>query len=119
MLKTSELQPVYIIKPKIHLKSCINVVYWIKTYKSISNIRKVEAYAKLAGPAIEAHGSIYLARRIAVATYEQGMKERAVLSVFPIVGDAIAAHESENYAAALTTVRDGAVREIYITEGTA
>ena len=47
------------------------------------------------------------------------MKERTILAVFPSVGDAIAAHESEDYAAALTTVRDGAVREIYITEGTA
>ena len=93
--------------------------YWIKTYKSISNIRKVEAYAKLAGPAIEAHSGIYLACRIAVSTYGQGMKERAILAVFPSVGDAIAAHESEDYAAALTTVRDGAVREICITEGTA
>ena len=27
--------------------------YWIKTDKSISDINKVEAYAKLAGPAIE------------------------------------------------------------------
>ena len=95
----------------------MSIFYWIKTYKSISNIRKVEAYAKLAGPAIEAHGSIYLARRIAVATYEQGMKERAVLSVFPIVGDAIAAHESEDYAATLTALGDGVVREIHIVEG--
>jgi uncharacterized protein (DUF1330 family) len=119
VLKTSELQPVCIIRPKIYLKSCVAKGYWIKTYKSISNIRKVEAYAKLAGPTIEAHGGMYLARRVAVATYGQGMKERKILSVFPSVGDAIAAHESEDYAAALTTVSDGAVREICIVEGTA
>ena len=55
---------------------------------------------------------------IAVATYEAGMKERTVLSVFPSVDDAIAAHESEDYAAALTALGDGAVREIRIVEGT-
>ena len=41
--------------------------YWITTYKSISDMSKVEAYARLAGPAIEAHGGIYLARGLAVA----------------------------------------------------
>ena len=46
------------------------------------------------------------------------MKERTVLSVFPSVDDAIAAHESEDYAAALTALGDGAVREIRIVEGT-
>ena len=118
MLKTSELQPVCIIRSKIYLKSCVAKGYWIKTYKSISNIRKVEAYAKLAGPAIEARGGVYLARSIAVATYEAGIKERTVLSVFPSVDDAIAAHESEDYAAVLTALGDGAVREIRIVEGT-
>ncbi|MGB1758876.1 MAG: DUF1330 domain-containing protein, partial [Candidatus Puniceispirillaceae bacterium] len=52
--------------------------YWITTYKSISDMSKVEAYAKLAGPAIEAQGGVYLARGIAVATYEAGIKERTV-----------------------------------------
>ena len=56
--------------------------YWITTYKSISDINKVEAYAKLAGPAIEARGGVYLARSIAVATYEQGMEELKFLSFF-------------------------------------
>ena len=93
--------------------------YWITTYKSISDMSKVEAYAKLAGPVIEALGGVYLARSIAVATYEAGIKERTVLSVFPSVDDAIAAHESEDYAAALTTGGDGAVRQICIVEGTA
>ena len=78
--------------------------YWITTYKSISNINKVEAYARLAGPAIEARDSVYVERSIAVATYEAGMKERTVLSVFPSVDDAIAAHGSEDYAATLTAL---------------
>ena len=71
--------------------------YWITTYKSISDMSKVEAYAKLAGPAIEAQGGVYLARGIAVATYEAGIKERTVLSVFPSVDAAIAAHDSPGW----------------------
>ena len=93
--------------------------YWITIYKSISDMSKVEAYAKLAGPAIEAHSGMYLARGIAVATFEAGIKERTVLSVFPSVDTAIAAHDSDGYALALTALGDGAVREIRIVEGTA
>ena len=93
--------------------------YWITTYKSISDMSKVEAYAKLAGPAIKAHGGVYLARGIAVASYEAGIKERTVLSVFPSVDDAIAAHDSEDYTAVLAALGDRAVREIRILDGTA
>ena len=93
--------------------------YWITTYKSISDMSKVEAYAKLAGPVIEAHGGIYLARGIAVITYEAGIKERTVLSAFPSVDAAIAAHDSDDYAAAMAALGDGAVREIRIVEGAA
>ena len=93
--------------------------YRITTHKSISDIEKVEAYAKLSGSAIQACGGVYLASSIAVATYEPGIKERTILSVFPSVEDAIAARETEDYTAALTALGDGAVREILIVEGTA
>ena len=56
--------------------------YCVKTYNSISGDSKVEIYAKLTGPAIEAHGGVYLARSIAVATYEQGVKKLKFLSFF-------------------------------------
>ena len=56
--------------------------YCVKTDNSISDNSKVEIYAKLTGPAIEAHGGVYLARSIAVATYEQGMKKLKFLSFF-------------------------------------
>ena len=92
--------------------------YWITTYKSISDMNKVEAYAKLAGRAIEGQGGVYLARGVAVATYEAGIKERTVLSVFPSVSAAISAYDSPGYAAALAALGDGAVREIRIVEGT-
>ena len=66
-----------------------------------------------------AHGGKYLARGIAVAIYEAGIKERTVLSVFSSVDAAIAAHDSDCYVAALAALGYGAVREIQIVEGTA
>ena len=109
--------PVCLIKQKWIWRGFMAKGYWITTYKSISDMSKVEAYAKLAGPAIEAQGGVYLARGVAVATYEAGIKERTVLSVFPSVDAAIAAHDSPSYAAALAALGDGAVREIRIVEG--
>ena len=91
--------------------------YWITTYHSISDINKVEAYAKLAGPAVEADGGQYLARGIAQAVYEAGIAERTVLAVFPSLDSAIEAHDSHGYRAALEALGDGAVREIRIIEG--
>ncbi len=91
--------------------------YWITTYHGISDISKVEAYAELAGPAVEACGGRYLARGVAQAVYEAGIAERTVLSVFPSLDAAIKAHDSQGYSAALEALGDGAVREIRIIEG--
>ena len=52
-------------------------------------------------------------------TYEAGVNERTVVIEFDSVDAAIAAHDSLDYAAALTALGDGAVREIRIVEGTA
>ena len=41
--------------------------YCVETYNSISDNSEFEIYAKLTGPAIEAHGGVYLARGIAIA----------------------------------------------------
>jgi len=91
--------------------------YWITTYISISDITKVEAYAKLAGPAVESFGGRYLARGTADAVYEAGIKERTVMSVFPNLDAAISAYNSPGYGKALDALGDGAVREIRIIEG--
>ena len=51
--------------------------YWISFYREIIDANKFSAYAKLAGPAIEAGGGRFLARAVAAQTYEAGLKERA------------------------------------------
>ena len=91
--------------------------YWVTSYRSISNPEALAAYAKLAPPAIAPFGGRYLARGTAAMAYEAGLKERIVISEFPSVADAIAAHDSEAYQAALAALGNGAVREIRIVEG--
>ena len=90
--------------------------YWITSYLEIYDMRKVEAYAKLAGPAVGSFGGQYLARGTATAVYEAGLKERTVLSVFPSLDAAVSAYNSPAYGEALAALGDGAKREIRIIE---
>ena len=73
--------------------------YWVATYRSISNPDAMPAYAKLAGPAIQAGGGKFLIRGMPSHTYEAGMSERTVVIEFPSVAAAIAAHDSPGYQA--------------------
>src|SRR5262252_7782049 len=91
--------------------------YWVTAYRSISDPEKLAAYAKLAPGAIAPFGGRYLARATATAAYEAGQKERIVISEFPSVEKAIAAHDSPAYQEALRALGDGAVRDLRIVEG--
>ena len=91
--------------------------YWVSAYRSVSNPEKLAAYAKLAGPAITAGGGRFLARGEPAKVYEHGLMQRTVLIEFDSVAQAIAAHDSPGYQAALAALGDGAVREIRIVEG--
>lgn len=90
--------------------------YWITCYRSISDPAKLAAYAKLAPPAIAPFGGRYLARGVAAAAYEAGQKERVVISEFPSVAQAIAAHDGPGYQEALKALGDGAARDVRIVE---
>ncbi len=91
--------------------------YWISAYRAVKNPDKLAAYAKLAGPAITAAGGRFLARGEPAKVYELGMKQRTVLIEFDSVAQAVAAHDSADYQAALAALDDGADREIRIVEG--
>ena len=56
-------------------------------------------------------------RDTAAAAYEAGQKERIVISEFPSVAQAIAAHDGPAYQEALKALGDGAVRDLRIVEG--
>ena len=91
--------------------------YWITCYRKVTDPVKMAAYAVLAGPAIEAGGGRFLARATAAQVYEDGLTERTVLIEFPSVEQAIAAHDSPAYQAALAALSGGAERDLRIVPG--
>ena len=91
--------------------------YWIGAYRAVNNPEKLAAYAALAGPAITAGGGRFLARGVPAKVYENGLQQRSVLIEFDSVEQAIAAHDSPAYQAALAALGDGADRDIRIVEG--
>ena len=91
--------------------------YWISAYRAVKNPDKLAAYATLAGPALVAGGGRFLARGEPAQVYELGMKQRTVLVEFDSLAQAVAAHDSPAYQAALAALDDGADREIRIIEG--
>jgi len=94
--------------------------YWIAFYRSIKNPDALAAYAKLAGPAIQAGGGRFLVRGVPAKTYEAGLDQRVVVIEFDSVAQATAAHDSPAYQAALKALGDGAVeRDMRIAEGVA
>src|SRR5665213_954888 len=90
--------------------------YWITFYREIKDPEKLAAYAKLAPGATTAFGAKYLCRGPAQAAYEHGQKERVVITEFPSLEKAIAAHDSPAYQAALKALGDGAVRDVRMIE---
>ena len=91
--------------------------YWISIYRSVSDPAALAAYAKVAGPALEAAGARFLARGLPSKLYEGGLNQRTVLIEFDSVAQAVAAHDSPGYQEALRALGNGADREIRILEG--
>ena len=91
--------------------------YWVNTYRSISNTAAFEAYARLAGPAIEAGGGRFVVRGSPAKTYESGLMQRVVIIEFDSVDKATAAHDSAGYQEALKVLGKGADRDLRIVEG--
>jgi uncharacterized protein (DUF1330 family) len=91
--------------------------YWISFYREIKDPGKLAAYAKLAGPAIEAGGGRFLARGLPEKFYEAGQGQRVVLVEFESIDAAVATHASAAYQAALEALGDGVVRDLRIVPG--
>lgn len=91
--------------------------YWVVTYRSIRKPEAMPAYAKLAGPAIQAAGGRFLVRGTPAKVYEAGLEQRTVVIEFESVAAAIAAHDSAGYRAALKVLGDAAERDMRVVEG--
>jgi uncharacterized protein (DUF1330 family) len=90
----------------------IDKTYWAVCYRSISDPR--DAYTKLAVPA---GGGAILARGLPAKTYEGGIDQATVLVEFGSLEQAIAAHDSPDYQAALSVLGNAAERDLRIVEG--
>jgi uncharacterized protein (DUF1330 family) len=90
--------------------------YWIACYRSISDPDALARYAKLASAPIAERGGRFLARGMPAKVFEAGLNQRTVIIEFPSVADAVAAHDSEGYQAALKVLGKGVEREIRIIE---
>ena len=90
--------------------------YWIALYREVRKPDVVAAYAKLAGPALEAAGGRLLARGMPADVHEAGLVHRTVLIEFDGLEKARAAYESPAYRAALAVLGDAADRDIRFVE---
>jgi uncharacterized protein (DUF1330 family) len=90
--------------------------YWITCYRAIKNQDKLAAYAKLAGPSIQAAGGKFLVRGNPATTYEAGLMQRTVVTEWESLAKAQAAHDSPGYQEALRALGDGAERDVRIVE---
>ena len=68
--------------------------YWINTFRSVRDLRRLAEYIELAGPAMRAAGGRFLARGLPARVYEAGVMERTVAIEFDGVDEAVAAYES-------------------------
>ena len=91
--------------------------YWVATYNAIHDPDAFAAYAKLAGPALQAAGGKFLARGNAAQIYDNATEGRVVLIEFDSVAQARAAHDSAAYKEALKALGKAVDREIRIVEG--
>jgi uncharacterized protein (DUF1330 family) len=91
--------------------------YWISAYRAIHDADALAAYAKLAGPALQAAGGRFLARGMPAQTYEHGIAQRTVLLQFDSVAQAVAAHDSPGYQEALRALGNAVERDLRIIEG--
>jgi uncharacterized protein (DUF1330 family) len=91
--------------------------YWITTYRAIHDPQALAAYARLAGPAVQAGGGRFLARGIPARVYESGLMQRTVVIEFDSVAQAIAVHDGAAYQKALRVLAQAVERDMRIVEG--
>ena len=92
--------------------------YMVVMYRSIKKPDALAAYAKLAGPAMQALGAKFIVRGTPAKVYEMGMNQRTVVVEFPSLQQALTAYESPAYKAALDALgKDAVERDMRVVEG--
>jgi uncharacterized protein (DUF1330 family) len=93
--------------------------YWVNTFRSVSDPKKLADYVALAGPVMREFGGRFLARGQPAMVFEAGVMERTIVIEFDSVERAVAAYESPRYQSALRALGDGAERDVRIVEAVA
>lgn len=93
--------------------------YVVVTYRKCAEPERMQAYARLALPALMRFGAVFLARAAGdtVVTREAGLAERVVLIEFPSRAKALEGFDSEAYQAAYRLIAADVERDIRIIEG--
>ncbi len=94
--------------------------YWVVCYRAIRDTEAFKRYASAAPAAVQAGGGRFLVRGMAEKVYEAGIQQRVVVIEFDSLAQALAAHDTPAYQAALKELAGGAVeRDLRIVEGVA
>lgn len=90
---------------------------WI-AHVTVSDPEAYAKYAQAAGPAIAAHGGVFLARGGRFQQMEGSERPRNVVARFPSFDAAIACYNSSEYQAALAHAKGASERDLVIVEET-
>ena len=90
--------------------------YWCARVH-VTNPDEYAKYAALAGPAIEKHGGVFLARGGRQVILEGGPFERSVVARFPTLEQAEACYHSPEYTAAKQFTIGASERHMVAVEG--
>ncbi len=94
--------------------------YWVVTYRAIKDADAFARYVKIAPTAVQASGGRFLIRGMPAQVYEAGIQQRVTVIEFDSLAQALAAHDTPGYQAALRELVGGAVeRDMRIVEGLA
>jgi uncharacterized protein (DUF1330 family) len=94
--------------------------YWVVSYHSVKNPEALQAYAKLAAPAIQAAGGKFIVRGTPAKTMEAGIDQRTVVVEFDSLDKALGAYDSSGYQEALKALGpDNVKRDMRVVEGAA
>ncbi|WP_286759018.1 MULTISPECIES: DUF1330 domain-containing protein [Sulfitobacter] len=88
---------------------------WI-AHVTVTDEDAYSKYAKLAGPAIAAHGGSFLARGGRFVQLEGKERPRNVVARFASVEDAVDCYNSDAYQEALSHAKDASERELMVVE---
>lgn len=88
---------------------------WI-AHVTVTDPEAYAKYAELAGPAIAAHGGVFIARGARFVQLEGKERPRNVVARFSSLEDAEKCYHSDAYQAALNHARGASERELMIVE---